>query len=429
MQRIRRISLPALSLLVFVTASGVFAQDATTLTVWDNWTREVDSEMIETLNAEFEAANPGVTIEREVYETSDLTELLPLALSEASGPDVAMINQGIANMGPLVEAGLLLPLDDYAAQYGWLDRYGEGLHQRNSFTEGATQFGEGNLYGVSNTAEVVGVFYHRDMFEEMGLEVPTTFDEFQTLLQTVKDAGMTPIIFGSLDGWNAIHEYSAIANAFTTTDDLDNLIFRFEGGTFNDDANLTAAQTLKSWVDNGYFPEGFEGMDHDNAMLSAFINKEGPMMIAGSWVASGLIDALGAEEVGFFLVPSATEEVPIATGGVGLAYGISANSDNPDLAAEYIDFITGPRAAELITENGLLAAGAVDASALEEGTLLADITNAWNTIASNDKVGHYLDWTIPYDDVVASLQELLGGQITPEEFVANVEQSYVDSAP
>src|SRR5829696_432139 len=105
--------------LLIVMAGTVGAQDSVTLVVWDNFTRESEQEMIETLNAEFEAAHPGVTIQREAYETSNLTSLLPLALSESTGPDVSMINQGIANMGALVQAGLLLPLNDYADQYDW----------------------------------------------------------------------------------------------------------------------------------------------------------------------------------------------------------------------------------------------------------------------------------------------------------------------
>ena len=78
-------------------------------------------------------------------------------------------------------------------------------------------------------------------------------------------------------------------------------------------------------------------------------------------------------------------------------------------------------------EQGYLPAVAVDPAVLTEGTLTADVVNAWEAIASNNKVGHYLDWTIPYDEIVAALQELLGGQITPEEFVANVEAVYVES--
>jgi raffinose/stachyose/melibiose transport system substrate-binding protein len=420
----------ALFSLTILATGAVAAQDAVTLTVWDNFTREAEQEMIENLHAEFVAAHPGVVIVRESYETSDLTNLLPLALSESSGPDVAMINQGIANMGSLVQADLLLPLDSYAEQYGWLERYGEGLHRRNRFTEGATQFGEGDLYGMSNTAEVVGLFYHKGIFEQYGLTVPTTLAEFETLAQTLIDNGVTPIAFGSLDGWPAIHEYGAIENAYTTLEDLDSLIFRFEGGTFDNAANLQAAEKLVEWANAGYFSEGFEGMDYDNATTGAFLNQDAAMWLTGSWVAGTINDNLDPESVGFFLLPDeAGSEVPLATGGVGLGYGIRATSENADLAAEYIDLMTGPRAAELLFEQGYLPAVAVDPAVLTDGTLTSEVVAAWEAISANDRVGHYLDWTIPYDDVVASLQELLGGVISPADFVANVEAAYVDSAP
>ena len=64
----------------------VAAQGDVTLVVWDNWTRESEQAMIDTLNAEFEAANPGVTVQREAYDTPDLTETLPLALTGARAP-------------------------------------------------------------------------------------------------------------------------------------------------------------------------------------------------------------------------------------------------------------------------------------------------------------------------------------------------------
>jgi len=149
-----------------------------------------------------------------VKTLDDLKITLKLALAEEDGPDVAQVNQGRSDMGAMVEAGLLLPLNDYAATYKWSERFSASVASRNSFTEDGKTFGSGNLYGVSPTAEVVGVYYNKTLFDANGWTVPATFEEFEALLETIKAAGVTPISFGSLDGWNAIHEFSAGA-AFT----------------------------------------------------------------------------------------------------------------------------------------------------------------------------------------------------------------------
>jgi len=419
--------LTSVLLLLALFGAPVQAQDSTTLVVWDNWTRDAEQAMIEQLDQEFQAAHPGVTIQREAYDTSDLTDILPLSLSEASGPDVAMINQGYTGMGALVKAGLLLPLNDYADQYKWWDRYATVLHGRNSFTADGTQIGEGNLYGMSNTGEVVGVYYWKQDFADLNLEIPTTLDEFATLLQTLKDAGKVPIVFGSLDGWPAIHEFGAIEHALSTVDDINNFIYRLPGGTFDTPANLHAAEMLVDWIDKGYFSPGYAGMDYDGATTTAFLNHEGVMWITGSWIAGTLSQNGDEETAGFFLFPpSEAGAPPLNIGGVGLAYGIRAGSTNADLAAEYIDLVTGAHAAELLLQNGFLPAAAVDASALTEGTLTADVINAWNTISSQNAVGHYLDWTMP--DIAANIQELMAKQVTPEEFVAQVQADYVAGA-
>jgi raffinose/stachyose/melibiose transport system substrate-binding protein len=413
-------------LLVALAIAGVqqvVAQDEITLVVWDTFSRDADLAIIEQLNAEFMEAHPGVTIVHEGYGHDELNLSLPLALGDGSGPDVAQVNQGYTAMGPLVEAGLLMPLDDFAEEFGWWDRYATTLHRRNSFTDDGSQHGAGTLYGMSNAAEIVGVFYHKAMFAEHDFAIPETFAEFEAIVAELSEAGITPIVFGSLDGWPAIHEFGAIQHAFTTSDELDSFIFRLEDGTFDSNYNLQAAETLLAWVEAGYFSEGFAGMDYDNQTTGAFVNGDGAMWITGNWMAPTIIAELGEETVGFFPVPTALEDAaPLNIGGVNLAYGIRTGTENPELAAEYIDFITGPRAAEVLLENGALPAAAVDAEVLTPDTLTADIVNAWQTISSGNAVGHYLDWTLP--DIAANIQELMAARVTPEEFVAAVQSDY-----
>jgi len=89
-----------------VVTEAPAAPEEVTLVVWDQFYRDVESEVMETLNAEFEAAHPGVKIERVVKTLDDLKVTLKLALAQEDGPDVAQVNQGRSDMGAMVQAGL-----------------------------------------------------------------------------------------------------------------------------------------------------------------------------------------------------------------------------------------------------------------------------------------------------------------------------------
>ncbi len=415
--------LAALMVAVLIVVSPAAAQTNVTLVVWDNWTRDSEQAMIDQLDAQFEDAHPGVTIQREAYSTDDLGLTLPRELSQSTGPDVAMINQGLTNMAALVQAGLLLPLNDYADQYGWWSRYGAGLHARNSVTDDGSKVGSGKLYGMSITSEVVAMFYNKDIFSQLNLQVPATWDDLETDLQTIKDGGFVPITFGNLEAWPGIHTYGALAHVYSDMSQINDMIYRNPGGTFLTEGNLEGAQTFVDWIDAGYFSPGFAGMDNDAAALGEFTGGKSAMWLAGSWNSGSIIDALGETSVGFFLLPSPIgDEVAPTIGGIGLGYGIRKTSANADLAAQYIDFISSPDAANVLFDNGFLPAIAVDDSKLTEGTLTADLVHAWNTISAADKVGQYFDWTLP--DIGARIQELAGKQVTPEQFVDEVEQDY-----
>lgn len=419
----RKLLLVTLLLTLLVGLMPAAAQDEITLVVWDNFIRDAEQPMIEQLNAAFEEAHPGVTIQREAYETNDLGLLLPRELSQESGPDVAMINQGASNMGALVQAGLLLPLNDYADQYGWWDRYGAGLHARNSVSDDGTQVGTGSLYGMSVTSEVVAVFYNKTIFSEVGVEVPATWEELEAALQTIKDAGYVPVTFGNLEGWPGIHTYGALAHVYSDLADINAMIYRQEGGTFATEGNLQGAETFVNWIDNGFLSPGFAGLDNDTGALGEFTSGASAMWLAGSWNSGSISAALGEENVGFFILPSPLgEEVAPTIGGIGLGYGIRATSANADLAAEYIDMITGADAANVLFENGYLPAIAVGDDQLTEGTLTADMVHAWNTISAADKVGQYFDWTLP--DIGGRIQELAAKVVTPEGFIDEVEADY-----
>jgi len=397
----------------------------TTLVVWDQFYRDVESQVMETLNAEFEAAHPGVKIERVVKTLDDLKVTLKLALAEEDGPDVAQVNQGRSDMGAMVAAGLLLPLNDYATQYNWGERFSSSVASRNSFTEDGKTFGQGNLYGVSPTAEVVGVYYNKTIFDANGWTIPATFDEFETLLATIKAAGITPISFGSLDGWNAIHEFSAVQHLLVTPEYINDFVYGVNNVSFDIPENQEAARIMQDWVDKGYFTDGFPGIGYDDSN-KAFKAGQGAMTITGSWLTGELLTDTD-QQFGFFLLPANPGHTRMAIGGVGVPFSIRKTTAQPNLAAEYLDWMISPRAAELWAGVGMLPAMPMaEGVTIEASPLFTDTMVAWNTINSENMVGHYIDWATPtfYDTIVAELQKLFGKMTDPAAFTAAVQLDY-----
>ena len=53
--------------------------------------------------------------------------------------------------------------------------------------------GSGDWFGLPNYGEYVYVFYNKAMFDEAGVSVPTTLEEFEDVLQTFVDQGIVPL--------------------------------------------------------------------------------------------------------------------------------------------------------------------------------------------------------------------------------------------
>src|SRR4051794_18716729 len=174
-----------------------------TLTIWDQEVRGGQKKQITKLNDAFKSAYPNVTIKRVAKSFTDLNTTLKLAVSGPKPPDIVEANQGRQVMGQLVKGGLLKPLDAYADAYGWNDRWSKTLLDLNRFSSDGKQFGSGDLYGVSQQGEIVGVFYNKDKVAS----VPKTFGEFEQMLAKAKADGDVPISFGNLDKFGGIHEF------------------------------------------------------------------------------------------------------------------------------------------------------------------------------------------------------------------------------
>ena len=395
-----------------------------TLTEWDQEVREGIGPSIDQLEAEFMAANPGVTITRTSKSFDDLKATLLQALQDPSGPDIAQVNQGRPDMGTAVQGGLLVPLTPYLTKYGWDQRWGQGVHARNSFSEDGKTFGQGNVYGVSVTGEVVGLYYNKEKYTALSLSEPKSWDEFMTQLQSIKDAGETPIEFGDQGGGGSIQVYGSILETMLDRKSLDDFIFGNEGASFDTPEATTAAETLLSLVDKGYLTDGYAGIKIDDAAV-AFGGGDGVYFWGGSWYGAGLTES-GGEKFGFMRTPpQAAGGSALSIGGVGLPWSISKNSKNPECAAALLDYLTGDHAMELVAAKGVLPSHAA-ANAVGPGDLFNALSAAFGDANGKDEVGHYLDWAFAggYDTFNAELAKLLAKQSEPAAFAKAIDTAY-----
>ena len=393
-----------------------------TLTVWDQEVRGGQNEQIEQLNAAFMEANPHITIDRVSQSFEDLATTLRLAITDNDAPDVVQANNGRNTMGAFVAAGQLLPLDDYAAQYGWTDRFPASILTFSTYSEDAVTFGQGNLYGLPQVGEVVGIFYSKSKLADLGLEVPTTWDQFETALEAAKAAGEIPMQLGNIEGWPAMHVYGPLQGATVDSAEIIDLGLGNPGRSWVTPDNEAVAAHLADWVAKGYFNEGVNGTDYD-AAWQALANGEGVFLPAGSWLAADLESAMG-DDVGFFM-PNSAAGGPATTGGTGLPFAITAASDAPDAAAAYIDFITSDSAMEIITATGNLPVIRTAELAPASG-INADVFKVFGEVTETGALLPYLDWSTPtfYDTLAKGLQDLIAGQIDPAGFGEALEADY-----
>ncbi|HJX06947.1 MAG TPA: extracellular solute-binding protein [Actinomycetota bacterium] len=407
--------------------TGVPDTGPITLTVWDQESGQV-SKIWDQLNAEFEQKYPNVTIKRVNRDFGELKTLLGLAMSGPNGPDVVEANQGWPDMGHLVKAGLLLPLDNYAQAYGWTDRVSQNVLRVSSWSPDGKEFGTGDLYGYTTMGELVGVYYNKQMLSDLGLTVPTTFGDFEQDLELARQAGQIPIQFANNDAFPGIHEFAEIQDQMAPTTYLTDLIFGTQRDqlSFDTPENVQAATTLQDWANKGYFTPGFGGGGYDDA-VSNFAKGQGLFMITGNWI----VENLGADNTkfGFFPMPPAKAGAPpVATGGAGFPLAIAAGTEHADAAAAYIDWMTNDHASDLLLPTGEIPLHNGQPPTVRPGTVLADVVDAAQTVSAANGVVPYEDWATPtfYDTLTSSIQELMVNRLTPDQFVSNVEVDYKD---
>ncbi len=297
------------------TAGGEQGEQ-TTLTVWGFGE---EGTLLSQMSEGFEKENPDIKLDIQVIPWDVADEKLTAAIAGKTGPDV--IQMQTYTLMNYASAGALLPLDDYVEKYPEL-----ALDNFFDFGKDLVMY-EGQQIGVPWYVDATVLFYRTDIFEEMNLEAPTTWDELKSVAQALTARGEGNYGLGIAPA-NPVPGYAFVLQS---------------GGDFVVDGK--AAANSKEFSDamafyQSFFEEGLAPLNSDVDLMQEFIDGSIPMTLQEPWVLNVLsehpeLDGKWATTT----LPSNKNNMSYI-GGCALV--ASQFTKNADAAARFIAYMSRP---------------------------------------------------------------------------------------
>ena len=184
----------------------------------------------------FEAENPGIKLNLEVVSWNDLKTVADTRIASNQAPDVLNLD----TFADYANEGLLMPVAEYCPEDLFADFFPSFIDQ--SVIDGV-------CYAVPDLASARALFYNTKMFEEVGVEVPTTWAELEDVSQQIVDFYEGDVypwgVDMTTDEGQACFAYYAWGNGGDFVD--------ADGKwAVNSDANVAATEFIVGMVNDGF---------------------------------------------------------------------------------------------------------------------------------------------------------------------------------
>jgi len=280
--------------------------------------------------ADFEAENPDIRIvQNQVAEGDTLIRTL---LVKDRIPDIITLNAN-GNFGRLAEAGVFYDFSDEPV----LETINPAVQE--ILADLGTYGDEVNGLGYVNNAN--GVIYNTAIFEEQGLEVPETWDEFVAVCDALVAAGITPF-YGTLsDSWTAIPSWNALG-AYPAQDGFFDKL-RAQGTDVGPDSEVSFQKNFAEMMDQqyklfSYMQEGYRGRTYDDGN-AAFANGEVAMLLQGIWATNPIMEVNPDIEMGIFPYPGTDDpDDRLLVSGVDVVFTMGKDNPKEEAAMRFIEY-------------------------------------------------------------------------------------------
>jgi raffinose/stachyose/melibiose transport system substrate-binding protein len=283
----------------------------------------------------------------------------------------------------------------------------------------------GHLYSfhISQDTGMQGVVYNKQIFEELGLSIPTNYEEFLAICEKIKANGITPVFMPYKDAWAAnIWPAAAFADFVAKNEP-----------TFFDDLNSNKKKwsdipEFQTFLEQQYevYTKGYTNSDvlsdsYDMA-VGKFLNKEVAMMFMGDWLIEGVAEQDPSMELGVFPIPS-SDNASLGASPLGGQLFIPKKSKHLEEAKQFLNYIASKDVAQQIVDAKAYVSNFSDVTTPELPAYKQDIVDNYitpkKTVLTTDA---YMQ--VDRNELYRLLQDQFAGGLSPEEVLKSWDEKF-----
>ncbi len=365
--------------------------------------------------AQFEAEHPGVKVEWDSSSGDDYQFAgLPSLLQSDTPPDIFFEWGGNRVRNHYLD-GNAMEISDLAAEF------------RPDFSSSAWAGFEydGGVYGLPLNQDItVQMWYDTAVFDELGLSVPETWDEFLNVLETIKRSGRVPIVMGNADAWVAGNFVGLMLYRMAGNEKAESIMGLEPGPGLDDPDFVKALEFAYEAGKQGYVNADMNTLGYEESFVRMF-DGSSVMMPLGSWFP-GEMALVGKDfrstTLDYFMLPPVPGGKGDQTSVLGLntGYVINANTKHKDLAYDFMRIMFSAESQARHSKEGGGMVTRPSANAVDEpivAKMIQSLNEAGSLVAPPD-TGYNLEMAFALYEAIARVFE---GTATPEEALREAE--------
>ena len=275
----------------------------------------------------------------EIESPNDAMTVLKTRFVREDYPDIIGIG-GDINYSNFLDANMFMDISDFDGISDIKPAYMDIVKE----LEFIPQDGVHALPYVANCA---GILYNKDMFEENGWEIPTTWSEFTALCDTISESGVAyPLYMGYKDTWTCMAPWNALAVGLTPPDVCSQVN---AGNTTFTEQYAEVAEKEKALLQ--YAEPNPYAYSYNDA-CTAFARGESAMFPIGSYAVPQIQSVNPDINIDSFTFPAnENAEDNVLNSGVDLLFAVMKESKNKEAVYKVLDFMFQDDTIQIYLDN------------------------------------------------------------------------------